>query len=91
MQTAKPLLKGVTSYLPASSHVVSNVGLRVRNPKGCRESENITLKVIITDNYLFNEVAWLSINIDKYEIVHHYSFYISPRFWFYLLSFKQVI
>lgn len=72
MQIAKHLLKGMITYLPASSHVVSNVGLRVRNPKGCRESENITLKVIITDNYLFNEVAWLSINIDKYEIVHQY-------------------
>lgn len=41
MQIAKPLLKGVTSYLPASSHIVSNVGLRVGDPKCCRESENI--------------------------------------------------
>lgn len=41
MLIAKPLLKGVTSYLPASSHIVSNVGLRVGDPKCCRESENI--------------------------------------------------
>lgn len=27
-------------YRPASSHVVSNIGLWIRNPKGCRESSD---------------------------------------------------